>query len=484
MNKTKLIKILHSLSKKEFEQLGLFLSSPLFLQKNQDVLDLYIHLKKYWEDLQQSDKPKKFFFKLVYPTLAFDDLKMRHLLNKAVKSVDNYLIYLYNEEHELEREIQVTKIYNQRNNYSEFAKNTKRLLKKLEKKDKKDTKYYYHKYFLESSYVYNLSTKKEKEIIYYNNAINSFHNYIALEHTNFQIYVKNVKRIFDVEIDDTEIVYSKELTSHNTTHQLLKLTNELLASGKKEKLLKLRTLFEKNIGQLEEIDKKNIFFALSNVSIQKISENPSVYYPFLFEVYKLGIKHHLILNNGKIGSATYRNIVKIGLTMKNLDWAKRFIHEYEGKIEEGKSEYTKNSSLAYLYFTEESYEKVISLLSKMKFTEIKNSINLRTLLIRSSFKQYQKGAYKHQSLLTLLDSFVVYLKRDKSLIPDRKLKNKNFIKYLRKIIYLTERKKWNEKRATDLLNEIDQRKDIALSTWLKEVILKEIPTNKQLVETT
>lgn len=470
MKKTKLFKLLQSLNKKEFDQLELYLSSPFFLSKNADVLKLYLAIKKHRTEFFEQTTSKLFFYKLVYPAIPFEDLRMRHLLNKSVQLVDSYLLYLYNEKHKLEREIQVTKVYNERNIYKEFTKNTKRILKSLESKTIKDTKHYYNKYTLESNYIFHTHTNRKKEVEYFNRSIKSLHNYIAMEYLNIVMDINNVKRIFKVDINYPKIEYSKELTKENKSLKIRNLANELLLNGNEQKLKELRGLFEENLQFLSAPDKKDTFSVILNFAIQETTKNPTTYIPFIFNAYKMGIKHQLIFQNGEIRGNKYLNIVKIGIANKGLEWTRNFISEYEDKIRLEERAFTINSSKIFLYFAEEAYEKVIELISNVKLPEIQESINLRTILLRSFFKLYQQNKFNHKPLLSQLSSFERYLKRDSDLNATRKLKNKNFIKYLRKVIYYTERKKWNKKRVADLLVEIDSRNDVALSPWLKRII--------------
>ncbi len=475
LKKTKLYKLLQSLSKKEFDQLESYLSSPFFLSNNEDVLKLYLAIKKHRTDFFQNTPSKLFFYTLVYKDVPFEDLKMRHLLNKSVRLIDNYLLYLYNEKNKIERDIQVTKIYNERNIYGEFTKNTKRILKSLEDRSIKDTKHYYYKYILESNYIFHPQTERKKEVAYFDKSIKSFHNYIAMEYTNILMDINNVKRIFDVNINYPSLTYSKELTKENETLEIMNLANELLLGGNEQKLKKLRNLFVENSPTLSISDKKNTFSVLLNFSIQEMTKDPATYYPFIFNLYKMGIKDQLIFENGKIRGNKYLNIVKMGIGNKDLEWTRNFIRDHEDKIKLEERLFTKNVSKVFLYFAEESYEKVIELTSNIKLPEIQTSINIRTILLRSFFKLYQQNKFNHKPLLSQLNSFDRLLKRDKSLIAKRKLKNKNFTKYLRKIIYLTERKKWNKIRAENLMEEIENRKDVALSPWLMEVIEQSSP---------
>lgn len=470
MHKTKLYQLLKSLSEKEFDRLEDYLASPFFNKKDPNILKLYFALKKNWRKINDTELSKCSVFSIIFPNESFNDLKMRHLLNKTVKMVDDYLLYLYNEQNELEREICVTKVYNQRNIYAEFVKNSRRLLKNLEKEPIKDTTHYYRKFILERDYICHQDTPRNKESSYFKKAIKSFHNYVALEYVHIQIDINNAKRIFKMEVACPELTYSQTLTNINKTLQINSLANQLLRAGNEETLHTLRNLFEKNLVFLSEVDRKNTFAVLLNYAIQEMSKNPTKYIPFLLEVYKLGIQHDLVLHNGEMKGNKYLNIVKVGIANKDLTWTKDFIAKNEHKITFEERNFTKNIALALLYFAEEKFEEVNHILLKTKLPEIKFSINIRTILLRSTFKLYQKNETYYQPLIHQINAFEKYLKRDKVLISKRKLKNRNFTKYLRRIIYLCKKNKWSERKKLELIADIRENKNIALNHWLFEVI--------------
>jgi len=459
---SKLYKLLNSLTIKEFNRLGDYINSPFFLKKNNgDVLKLYQVIQQNPSFITSKETLKETLFKKVYPNKPYLDKKIRTLFSKAVKIVDSYLLFLDAEANEFNRDRQLTTIYSKRNIYNEFVNNTKRLLSKLEKTKQRNTQYYNNKFLLQKNYLSHPLTNKN-ELLLLPKAVSSFHNYIALEQFNLNLEAINRSRMYQNSFQLSAIHYDDELTKDNLILQISKKIKNLLLKDKEAVFFEIKEQLEANLEYFNLEDRINIYVVLQNFAIQK----GQAYIPHLLNIYKFGIKHDLILVNNQILDVTYINIVIVGLRNKEFKWTESFIKIYKSKLPKESRNFIKKLSLSYLYFEKEEYHEVIKIVSAENFPKLLFAINIRTIQLRSYFKLFEKDYDYYKPLMRYCDSFEKFLSREKSLVNLKKLRNKNFSRFVRKIANTIFRGKMSKRKRLNLLNELVNIKEINSKSWL------------------
>jgi hypothetical protein len=117
-------------------------------------------------------------------------------------------------------------------------------------------------------------------------------------------------------------------------------------------------------------------------------------------------------------------------------------------------------NLAQLYFYKSDYPKVISLLSKVDYEDITYNLNSKTLLMASYFELDEIEA-----LNSLLDTFRVYLNRNKNIPEIRRKHYLNTINIVRKLAKI---KSGDKKEVEKLEKEIESTQGIVSKNWILE----------------
>lgn len=467
MHKTKLFKLIKSLSKREFNQLEAYINSPFFLKKNKNPLKLYLALAAYAPKFDSNELTKEVIFKAVYPNVNYNDGKMRNLLSRTVKIVDSYLLYLDNEEDEFGRDKRLSEVYNKRNIESEFFNYSRRLLDNLEQIEQKDATYFFNKFSLEKELYFHLNNDKKNTIALLDNSLHSFHNYLALEDANIKLEIYNRQRIYKQEIEIPSLSYSKLYTRDNVGLKLIKNINDLFNQDTCVNFEEIINEFEDNINVLSKLDQINIYMSLQNYGVQKTSENIEKYIIIQFKLYEIGLKYQLIIINNTIISSSYLNIVLVGIKLKKYSWTADFIEKYEKKLNKKEAFETKKLSLIFLFYDEKKYLETINLTLKVRFTDIRWELNSKTIQIRSYFKLFQKDFSYGKLLIKQINALEKFLKREKSLVTSRKLGTQNFNKILRRMTNAKIKGNWSVLKES-IKQEIEHKKNIAYKDWLLE----------------
>ncbi len=470
MHKTKLFKLIKSLSKKEFNQLEAYIDSPFFLKKNKNPLKLYLALAAYAPKFDSNELTKEVIFKAVYPNVNYNDGKMRNLLSRTVKIVDNYLLYLDNEEDEFGRDKRLSEVYNKRNIESEFFNYSRRLLAELEKVEQKDTAYYFNKFSLEKELYFHIENNRKNSNELLKNTIYNFQNYLGLEQAIFLLEITNKKQMFKDSINLPTIRLSKEIVGDNLNLLLLNQINQLLIKKDIHLYIRIIADFESNINKLGDKDSMNIYTAIQNFGVREVNKNFKIYGPILFKVYQIGLANNMLLLNGVLIVTSYLNIVIVGLKLENFEWVASFINDYEHLLPPKNAESIKQYSLCNYFFITGEHQKVIEITNSNRFNDIKTFrlISAKTFQIRSIFHLLETDISFYKLLLNKCAAFDKYIEREKSLLKNRKIRYKKFTTLLRKMAHAIKNDKWNAKKKKILKTELKNEKNIRFRDWFLE----------------
>jgi len=411
LHKTKLYKLIKSLSKREFNQLEAYIDSSFFLKKNKNPLKLYHALKEFAPKFDDDDLTKQVIFGAVFPKVKYNDAKMRNLLGKTVKIVDSYLLYLDNEGDEFGRDKRLSKVYNKRNIESEFFNYSRRLLSDLEGEKQKNIDYYFNKFSLEKEMYFHSQGKKQINLKLLESSISNFHNYISLEYINIELEVLNRRRIYTNKINLSPLGYSTKLTENNLTLEIITKIKELLINNDLNLYHEIYRKYKEQFSFLHKNDSADIYVSLQNFLSQESYTNPPLYNNLKFELNQIGIKHDLMIVNNYFLDNSYLNVVIMGIKVKKYSWVKNFIEKYQDKLHPKNAKFIKNLGLGLVYFEEKKYEEVIKILAKSKIPSVLWVQNTRITEIKSFFKLFLKNPSYYKPLLNHCGAFEKFLKR-------------------------------------------------------------------------
>src|SRR5438477_4983444 len=92
MENTKLVQILKTFTKCEFEEFGKFVYSPFF-NNSEQIIKLYNYIKKYYPAFDANLLTKENIYKEIYGNNEYKDKKVRDLLSRTLKLAEDFLAY-------------------------------------------------------------------------------------------------------------------------------------------------------------------------------------------------------------------------------------------------------------------------------------------------------------------------------------------------------------------------------------------------------
>lgn len=182
----------------------------------------------------------------------------------------------------------------------------------------------------------------------------------------------------------------------------------------------------------------------------------------MFELYQLGLDSEILLDgNGQLSPSAYKNIVAVGLKLKEFNWTVDFIKVYAEKLEDQYQKDYLNLSLAKFYFAREEYDKVLEYLIGIDYKDIFVVLDARTHLLKTYYEMDEFDVLTSQ-----LESFKHFILRRKEIAYH----NENYLNIIKYIKRLTKQIGTNKKEKEKFREKIVNEKVLTEKSWLLEKV--------------
>jgi hypothetical protein len=466
-----LVQIL-SLNPKDKKKFLAFSESP-YLNSNENLVQLIkIIFKNENFILQESSKTK--LFKLFFKNQPFDEQTLHNHLSYLKKLYQKFTAFENFSQNPHNESLFSLEYSYQNNHWDYFANRAKSFRKIIDENHAKDSSYHFTAYrlnalqgYYESSFIDRTRTANFQAML---DHLDSFYlieklkhcchlkanMIIANTHFNFHFLDSLFSEIKPFENDPTIFLYStiyKTMGDSNTEPYYLEL-KKMLASD--------------HLSIAAEAAQDLYSFSY-NYCIQQINKGNSDYQRELFELYKESLRKDLLLTNHVISEWDYKNITTLGCSLNEFDWTLQFIEEFKQKLAENRKENAYNYCKAHWYFSKKMYDNALESLRFVQYTDVKYHISTTFLTIRTYYEKRDIEA-----LISLLDTFRIYVLRNKKINAAEKKGYTNFVRFTKQLalISYSPNEKELDKKLTSLKKNIEETVDLINKTWLLNEVLK------------
>lgn len=207
------------------------------------------------------------------------------------------------------------------------------------------------------------------------------------------------------------------------------------------RFFELVEFIEKNRSEINEEDLRRIYRYAINIGIELLNVDEKKFSRGTFRLYQAMIKDGLQLENDEIRDMDFKNIVTLSCRLKEFDWTKWFMDAHRGHLNVEFRKNTYNFCLAFYHYNQQNYQEALMLLSKLNFKNPFYLINAKSMQIKIFYELKE-----YDLLLSFLESFRLFLIRNKKISPSRISLNQNYVKYTRKFAQLLSSKEAVSKR--------------------------------------
>jgi hypothetical protein len=463
MRKSKLIELLQTFDAHEWHRFEDFIASPYY-NKNETVSRMFHFLK---DQYPAFDFSKENLLAATYPDKRPEEAKLGAVMNLLLKLAEQFLaIESFQKEGE-KQNMTALSIYSDRKLQKHYQFLYKKLCEKIDAKPV-NTTVLLEKFRLEEigllHFVQQRVRRFDPSIQRAYTSLNAFYYVQLLKYTcNFLSSSEVVSGDFSASPVSKAII-SMLLASKASHPPLLEIylsifqTISTEAPENDNHFEKLMALIGSYQDEIERKEMREIFLFAINFCAKKVRKGVKKYTPLVLKIYEDGIRSGALFENGYLSHWTYTNVVKLGLYQKKFEWTANFIHQYKDDLPPDSYSDAFHFNLAELYFYQGNYNEVLSHLHQLQFSDTFYKLGSRIILIKSFYEMDEM-----ESLLSLLASFSVFLKRNKEISPAHQKTCLNFCKLLHQIL------KRNQKNWAQLIEEIKTVQPLAERAWLLKV---------------
>ena len=466
MKDSKLIKTLIHLDKTERNRFKKFLISPFF-NSDENLVSIFdfieIHIDKNPNELPE----KQVLWKKIFRGIPFDDIRLRKYFSDLFKLLTKFLSFDLYQRDPLVQNLYLLEVINERKLTNLSKSSVKNARIHLESNELRHSQAYLQRYALERNNYEILNLEGDRnirsnieeineslDIFYLSEKLRLFCNEFELRnlaiHTYKLTYIDEVKNM--IKLRGYENVPSIMLYS--------KLLNLYADSDNEDNYFSLRQSVSENNLLFPKKELAEIYSTIINYCSIQINKGNSKFLAQLFDFYKEVVSQDILLEDQSFSPYHFKNIVVIGLRLKEFNWIEAFITDYAPLLPENQRDNSLSFNLAQLYFYQKKYDLVIKTLQSVEYDDYIYNLNSKTMLICTYYDTGETDA-----LFFLLDSFRAFLNRNYNIPEDRKNLYRNFISFSKKLAKMTPK---DEKAKQKLTLELEQTKNVASKNWLLE----------------
>lgn len=468
MIQSKTIDLLKTFSVDEWKEFGLFLDSP-FHNKDKILYSLYNAIKKFHPEFSSSWLSKEKIFGKIYPGKPYNDSRMRNLLSDLLRSGQEFISVAAIKNDKFKMNLQLIEELIRKDQKKLFKKNYDNLTAEMQKVKILDKTFFEKKQKLNSVEL-NYKNRYEKSDTMIDEfkleAYDTLRIQFLLEIMNLEIeisnsardrfsYGKNLK-----EREELERFIDVEAKQHNDILYVRYYYNmyKLGRTQGKEYFHKLRDILRNHYEELNDIDKRNIFTALTNYCYYTANKGETDLYRDNFDLYKENIERGYYAMGRYMTHITYFNTVVTGLEVNEFKWVDDFIEKYIYELEEPmqKNAYTFCRAL-FFYHTKE-FEKALETAAGVMSDDMTYKHQLKSLYLKIYYDMNEtEPFYSH------IDGYKHFINSERYVTATTKPVFLNYINFA--------------KRLFDIKNSIED-KDFSVLKLKKEVLNEKAMINK------
>lgn len=479
MNQSKLLHTIAQLDKIEFRNLIKFMEIPHFVEvrQKQRVLQLFDLLKAQYPKFNHPNLDKEKIFSQIYPDKIYSASKMNRLMSSLLEVIRKFIVFDYTRKQKLPgyEELILARYYQDKQMDGNFKDVIQTFKKKQDDSLIRNRQFYLNAYQIraeQSDYeALHNQHKTDLELPDTLRSLDIFYVHARLDHACALMTQQNYHLPLNLKADlfrYEEICQFIESNDYLRVPQILvfyKAFQLIYWQDDDHRFEDLMTTINQYEAHLPVEQLKSVQAICRSYCIRRYHKGEDHYLEKTFNLYKSHLQSgHLYDNNGII-AGRLKNIVSIGLKMKEYDWVLNVLESHRDKIIAQSPEEVYYFNLANYYFAKKEYPKALEHLSGYKENNY-YKVSAKRLELKIYFET------KSPLLESKMGAFKIYLHRVSNKIFSKiaKESNNNFINILHQIH--NPKTFRNASRINKLVEKIHVLKTVKDRDWLLEKLVE------------
>ncbi len=465
MKTSRLWKLIRTFDKKEVKELRKFVASPFFNQR-EDVILLFEELIKCIQ-VKKITPTKEQLFSIVYPKEKFDVQQMHLISSLLYKTLEQFLAYNELHENQVKVKIHLAAAYRKKRLEDHFERTIEEA-QALHKKDEMQNAEHYeteYQIMLEEFGFQHLTQRMEnyklQEI-----STNMDLSFVARKLRQSCMLLSHqavFKKDYDFGLQDSIMTYVENKTEMQTPAVMTYYyCYKVLKYKQEQDFLVFKDMISQNSCLFPAKEAKDLFLFAQNFCIKKLNEEDVEYARIGLRLYQEMIDKKLLLENGVISRFAYRNIISMGILIKDYDWVETFIREYTPFLEYNYRESMPSLSLGRLHYERGELDKAMILLQKADYTDLLLNLSAKTILMKIYYELDE-----FDLLSAHLAAMKKFIANQNTLVEPYKTIYHNIVIYTKKMIEIN----FNDKKnVAKLVGEINNEKVLTERKWMLKML--------------
>lgn len=439
----KLISLLANLSKVERNRFRKFLLSP-YLNDQPDAIILFDLIDK---ELRNSDTTevtlsKQFVWSTLYPKIVFNDGHLRRLSSDLSQLTLKFMVLESQNADPLQQALDLQKALEKPQLKKHLAGVERQLVRLLDSTEEQSSEFFmaqyrmYHNVFYRASKTVTTTGYGDKleaadfhlECFY---LIQKLKYYVAwLQFSGIRVAEKTVPLFPGFwEYLNQERFKTVPLIA------IYRLIAKCFSEPQEEQHFRdLLEYLNKYSSKLTEENLRECYHMAQNYCALKINQGKTEYYSIYFELQKKVVQQGILLENGQLSEGVFKNTITSGLRVGEFTWTEKFIEDYYPFLPTSIRENARTFNLANLYSHQKQHDKVIELLNNVEYSDLVYALGAKLILLRTYYEKNEIMA-----LDSLMDSFRIFIRRNKQMSKGLKREYINFLNFLSKLSSISHR---------------------------------------------
>ncbi len=465
MTESKLIFLLKTFKKVEWRLFKEFLASPYF-NKRTDLIAFFGYIAAIAPDFSEKKLDKEVVFKKLYPKKVYDDKQMRYLMNYTLKAAEEFLGQQKLESMALKDNYILEELVDRK-----LAKHSKRYFEKIkdhqDKIQEKTINHYYSNYRLADTankHFNNQDLRKDDENLKI--ASDNLDLFYFTKKIKYSCEMLNRQKVFSTTYDlsYTNLLYKYLKNSGQQIEPLTAIYFEIYATlieeDASENFEHLKELITRHNEEIPTVEKQHIYSYGINFCLRQAKRNirAKYYVNQCLDLYLQGIQQEFLFVNGYLSPWNFKNVVKLGFNLKKYDWTEQFIQDYYIKLAPEFQEDALHYNLADLFYRKKNYQESQYHLQLVEYSDLFYGIDSKAMLLKIYYENEEI-----ESLLSLIASFSIYLRRNKKISNNFRATYLNFTMLLHQVVRATKHK------IPKVIEKINQTELVTNRSWLLQI---------------
>ncbi len=470
----KLTQILGALDRTTFRELGRAVRSPI-MTTDESLVKLYDFLAACYPGFSEEKLNREDLYAALYPGKTFKDGTLRVKLRQFTQLVEDFLAWRQMQQDSRLRQRMLLEAYSERDLYDLFARETDKAVRAQEASNTRDLDYFQHQSALLYQWYYHPSTDKysagQDALDQLSDAVDS---YFVLAKFRQALATKNLETILARKYplrfwESIKEEHESGLLKGNPVAELYLQLFRLLETNSDEDFELFKEQFRAQQGELPQADLPSIYYTALNFLSRQINRGRAEYYPELLEWYQLGLTEDLLLSRGQISEVTFNNIVLLGYRSGAFDWTDSFVEEYADRLDVKVVKDAVAGSRGLGCFYRGQFANAIAELYNHQFSRA-YQLRIRLTIIRAMYEQFRTGGSDYDRIMTTIQSFEAYMKRNKTFAERILQPYRNHLYLLRGLLQLDLNRAKTRERKAWLEQALLERPNVIAKEWLQKKV--------------